>query len=586
MSDFMERLADELQGAGQRLAERPGPDPAGEPPNGAPDASRALPAGIPRAEPGSPESDGDPWSAPGHDPASSAFEPGPGPSSPVPLGPHSVVKYAVVEGAERYRRLMRVVALENRHFGLRMSPETVGERAREAFALDLDPAALAAGLDQLHQWGALDREYDTSLARTAQELRRNRYTYDITAAGKRTELLFEELDQLSETVGALEGSRLPLILLALRRIAELLGQHEPDGGALRAELERLLGDVERLHAGASDFMSRLNRVIATSEQIEEHEFEACKGVLIEHLQGFRTELRRHVGEIEDALRLIDQLGAARLAAVIVAEEEIPALPGFTVEQLAAQRHAELLEQWAGVRTWFVGSERQGSPWAALGAKVVDAIRAVLDIAERIIDRRTKRADRARASEHLARLIHDAPEGDATGLVVAALGIFHPRHVSVPELDSEGLAAPAQTAWADAPAAPIPVHLRRPGARTPGAGRGAPIAGNAELRERLAERRRREREELSAMLQRFAGRGAVHLSDLGGLSAMEFRHLLHWIGRAFEIPADPAGVRRADSQDGRARIRLRPPPAGRERTVLVVPQGRFSTRDFLLEVTAK
>lgn len=500
-----------------------------------------------------------------------------------PLGPHAVLRYAVVEGAERYRRLMRVLHAEHRHFGLRMTPGTVGERLRDAFALDLEPATLEAGLDQLHAWGAVDREYDTSLARSAAELRRNRFTYDITQAGRRVETLLEDLDGLAETVGALEGSRLPAIRDALARIAALLEGPDADARALRGEFERLLGDVGRLHAGASDFMSRLNRVIATSEQIDEEEFEACKGVLIEHLQGFRTQLRRHAGEIEAALARVGALGPERLAALIVSVEEIPALPGFSPEHLAAQRHAELLEQWRGLRAWFAGSERSASPWTTLAAKVVDAIRAVLDIAERLIDRRTARADRARACEHLARLAYDASEGGASALVVAALGIGHPRHVSVPELDPDAVAAPGRTSWTVAPAAPVMAHLRRPGARTPGAGRGAPIQRGEEVRRRLAERRARERAELDAMLSRFAARQDLRLSDLTRLSPTEFAHVLEWIGRAFETPADATGARSADSRDGRARIRLRPPTPASARTVLVVPQGRFETPDFRLEV---
>lgn len=120
---------------------------------------------------------------------------------PAALGAHSVLRYAVAEGAERYRRIMRVLCTEHRNFGLRLSPEGVGERLREAFELELDPLAIAAHLEQLHAWGAVTREYDTAFARTARELRRNRFTYDISPAGKRTEELLEALDQLGATVG-------------------------------------------------------------------------------------------------------------------------------------------------------------------------------------------------------------------------------------------------------------------------------------------------------------------------------------------------------------------------------------------------
>ncbi|MGH2743553.1 MAG: TIGR02677 family protein, partial [Thermoleophilaceae bacterium] len=391
-------------------------------------------------------------------------------SPPAPLGQHSVLKYAVVEGAERYRRIMRVLCTEHRNFGLRLSPEAVGERLREAFEFELDPLAIAAHLDQLHTWGAVTREYDTSLARTARELRRNRFTYDISPAGKRTEELLEALDQLGDTVGALEGSRLPAIRDALRRIARLLDGERPSGLELRREFEAVTGEIERLHAGASDFMSSLNVVIVRSEQIDEAEFDRCKGLLIEHLEGFRAALRRHSDEIVEALRTVDRLDPERMVALIVTELELPELPGLPREQLAAQRQRELHGQWLGVRSWFV-DEGGGSPWAALNAKVVDAIRAVLDIAERIVDHRANRADRARACEHLARLAHDATDDEAAALVAAAIGFAPSRHVSVPDEDPEVVSHPGSTGWLEAPPAPVVAHLRRPGSRSPGAGRG-------------------------------------------------------------------------------------------------------------------
>jgi hypothetical protein len=89
-----------------------------------------------------------------------------------------------------------------------------------------------------------------------------------------------------------------------------------------------------------------------------------------------------------------------------------------------------------------------------------------------------------------------------------------------------------------------------------------------------------------MFERFAGLGPVRLSDLATLSESEFRHLLHWIGRAFETPRDAAGMRRADSRDGRARIVLDAPERGRPPIVLRVPQGLFTTPDYRIEVIGR
>lgn len=526
-------------------------------------------------------------SAPPTEPSEPPPEPSPPRAAPrSALGAHTVVRYGAVEGAERYRRVMRVLLREEQHFGFPLSPAQVGERLRRDFGLALEEPVVASALDQLHEWGAVERDFDTSLVTSARELRRNRYAYDISPAGKRVEHLLEALDALEETVGSLDGRRLPAIRDALGRLARALSDGDPSGAELRGDFERLLDEVGRLHAGASDFMGRLNRMIVSSEQLDEDEFAQCKGVLVDHLVGFRSDLQRHSEEIERALALVDSLDPERLVEAIVASEEIPALPGVSAEALAEQRRAELLDQWRGVRTWFLGVDGEGSPWAALSSKVVDAIRALLDIAERLIDRRVNRASRARACEHLARLVHDCDgERDATALINLAFGWAAPRHVGAPEEDPDAVAAPGQTSWLAAPPAPVTAHLRRPGARVPGAGRGAAVADTSALGERVLTRQRAEREQLRALLERFRRRGRVRLSSLERLDRVEFGQLLGWVGRAFESGRDEHGVRRAESQDGRATILLRA-PADDGRVVLHTPDGRLEAADYELEVIAR
>lgn len=516
---------------------------------------------------------------PGPAPSASAGDPG----RPAPaLVAQPALTYATVPNAERYRRLMRVLWLEHRHFGLRLRPEEVAERARELFALPLTPDEVTAHLEQLHEWAAVEREHDASLAATPSEYRRNRFTYDITPAGRRVEQLLAELDELRGRAGALDGSRLPAFRDALRRLADHLRQPEPNPTGLRSTFEQVAGELEQLHSGALDFMRSLDRVVARGELVDDAEFERCKGALLEHLQGFRRERQRHEEEIVEAIRRIDRLGVERLAELIVSGQEIPELPGASAERVAVDRRAELRDQWAGVRTWFLGSGRARSPWEILGEKVVQAIRAILDIAEAIVDRRTGRADRAHACEHLAGLAAAGAPGEAQAILVAAVGIGHARHVGAPEADPDLVPSRGQTSWWQAPPAPVVAHLRRPGSRAPGAGRGAPIADTRAGRERAAARRRQEREELERALERFAGEVPIRLADMAALREGEFRHLLAWIGRAFETARDPAGMRHAWSSDGRARITLHGPVG--ETVTIVTPQGRFESANYAIEVS--
>jgi uncharacterized protein (TIGR02677 family) len=318
------------------------------------------------------------------------------------LGAHPVLRYGVADEAETYRRIMRVLYLEHQSFGLRLRPAQVADRLRERYALTLDAELLEDRLARLDNWGAVERDHDASLASTAAEWRRNRYTYDVTPAGRLTEELLAQLDALGEEIGRLDTARLPAIRDALAALAHQLEEDQPDGTRLRESFERLLAEVEALHAGALAFMRSLGDLMRAVERVGEDEFERGKGALLEHLQGFRKSRMRHSAEILALLEWIEARGPDQLVGTIVAAEMFVALPGGApVEDQRARRGAELLERWAGLRAWFVGDQDSGSPWRTLNDQVVDAIRAVLAIAERLIERHSQRIDRAAVLLHLA-----------------------------------------------------------------------------------------------------------------------------------------------------------------------------------------
>jgi uncharacterized protein (TIGR02677 family) len=507
-------------------------------------------------------------------------------TTPDRLGAHHVLRYAVADEAEAYRRIMRVLYLEHQAFGLRLRPAQVADRLRDRYALTQDVDWLEERLAALGRWGAVERDHDASLASTAAEWRRNRYTYDVTPAGRLTEELLAQLDALGEEIGRLDTARLPSIRDALAMLADELDGEQPDGTRLRALFERVLAEVEALHVGALAFMRSLGDLMRTVEQVGEEEFERGKGALLEHLQGFKRSRMQHSAEILSLIERID--GAEQLIGPIVAAETFVALPGgATVAEQQRRRRTDLLDRWHGLEAWFVGDEDKDSPWRTLNDQVIDAIRAVLAIAERLIERRSLRVDRAGVLLHLAGQIAAAPPGEATAWIRAALGIRTPRHVGVAEEDLEQVADRGRTSWLAAPPAPVVAYLRTPGIRTPGTGRGAPIADLTESRRRLQERRAEERRQLDEILARMVARGPIRMSTLERVDAHEFRHLLGWIGRAYEAPPGPDGRRHASSTDGRATIALRlPADPLRERARLRAPHGTLDLPDFLIEVVKR
>lgn len=502
------------------------------------------------------------------------------------LGAHHVVRYATTEDAELYRRIMRVLYLHHQAFGLRLRPPQVADGVRERYGIQLEPDRVEERLAKLVEWGALERDHDAALATSAAEWRRNRYTYDVSPAGRLTEGLLAQLDALGVEHGRLQGDRLPAILGALTQLAGELESDAPDGTRLRERLEQVLGQVGALHDAALAFMRSLGALIRRVEHVDEVEFDRAKGALLEHLQGFRQDRRRWSADVLAAIDRVERAGAERLVATIVAAEEFVSLPGgATVSEQRARRSEELRRRWGGVRVWFLGDDASGSAWRTLNDHVIDAIRAVLAVAERLIERRTSRVDRAAVLLRLAARVAQAPPGEPTAWLRAAFGVRTLRHFGVPELDPEQVADRGRTPWAAAPPAPVVAHLRRPGSGTPGRGRGAPVADLRDGARRLAERRAAERAELAAFLERFAGQGTVRLSSLERVDRHEFAHLLAWISRAYESGPARDGTRRAGSADGRAVVVLREPRGGC-RTTLRAPHGTLELPDYRLEVIVR
>jgi len=498
------------------------------------------------------------------------------------LGAHSATAYASAPEAERYRRIMRVFYLnKTRDLNWRLNPEQVAAKVRDAFGLELDTATMQRALDQLTEWDALICENDSSDAATAREFRRKRFTYDITPAAEKFDRLLLELDNLVDEVGALEASRLPGIRDAIAKIATGLATPSPSGGDLRDELEYLVNSIGSLREGAAQFMSRVGALVSSAEAINEQDFQAYKSSLIEHLEGFHRALRVHSEEIIAQLRRVTPAQEDLLAELVAGVDAAPALPGADPAETHARRREEIRGRWHAVQSWFIGDTHQHQTWSHLTNKVLEAIQAVLDIAERIIDRAANRADRASAWEYLAALCHASTEQHAIEWFAVAVGAKYPRHFNTPE--TEAPQRPAQTTWVQADPAPVAAHLRRPGSRSPGAGRGAPLRDNSAAARIARERRVLEREQIKALTDRFAGRGPIALSDIGALSSVEFGHVIDWICRAYESTPDKDGSRSASSLDLSLLVLLRPPIDPAERAVLDTTYGKLHAPNYTLEV---
>ena len=504
--------------------------------------------------------------------------------TPQPAGRVRAFAYLDTESTHRYRQLMGVLLANKRRFGLRLSPAQITTRLWERFSVRYEsPDGLERDLSQLCDWGAVDSIQDSSRASSTREFKRKRFTYDITAAGEIAERAALQVDRIAERIGALERSQLPELLDALIALAVEAERTDPTSGRLVSLFNDVAAKLERIRSDTGDFMRELGAVMADEQAVELEPFERYKRRVIDHLQGFRSELRRLDPQFNAAIGRVEAAGLARMVA-IAAESDEPPVWGLSDEEVAARRAERLAEEWNGVRRWFRGGAGEAPPWHELDRALADAIEWIISSAQRLIDRRTRRVDRAAEYRALALLFDRAPSlADCHALYAAAFGLYQPRHFSVPEADPE-LTAPAASWWQGAPA-PVEASLYRPGARPPGAGRVTPLPDHTMARQALATRRERERQELRAAQRRFAGAGPLRLDQLKRLDALEFRHLLRWLGRALDAAADLSGTRRAESQDGLVRLELRPPVEPTDQVEIATPEGTLAAPNYEIEVIA-
>jgi len=496
----------------------------------------------------------------------------------------AILRYALVENTDVYQRVMRVFYENKRVLGPRLTEDVVTARLWASFGFEIETEALVRALDALVGWGAIDRQHDAGHARSLDEFKRRRHNFAITQAGELLERFLDDLDNLRERVGALEGSRLQAILGELASIVRELESGRPEPERLRTALDNLRSELEALDQGASDFMAQLANVLASSDAINDESFLAYKDRVIGYLTGFASEFRRSAQRIEDQIVRVEALGVEPLLALAASVDEPPVF-GKTPEEVAELRRAEKRDAWRALSAWFVAASGDAAPWRKLSDTLGAAIDWVISTAARLDGRRAQRIDRSAGYRHLARLALrlDADESHRVFNAVFALGA--PRHFYGIDDDAQRAELP-QTAWAAGPAAPVEASLYRAGGRAAGGGSTARLIDTSGRAAAFAEECAREQEELVRALERFAGRGPVTLSRLGSLDASEFRHLLAWLDRVLVASIEATGIVRALSSDGLSELALHPPASPGARARILTGTGIFDCPDYALEVSRR
>ncbi|MGV9410608.1 TIGR02677 family protein [Nocardia sp. NPDC003693] len=357
----------------------------------------------------------------------------------------------------------------------------------------LTPTEVGPLLEQLHQWGVLERSYDGTRAATLAEYRNRHFVYQFSQAGFQAYRAVSDVLEARLDEASLSRLVLPELLADLRTLAEAnRGGDSPQVYRVLARLDRALSD---LADRAAHFYLTLGDLVRTTEATPEA-FLAHKDALLAHMREFSMDLARFAPRLAAAIREVEDTGVDDLI-------ERAARCDERVLLNRAERETDWRARWQGLRSWFVNDAGEGgiTECDRLREATMSAIAAVLSLLRRVTETRKGGVSRESALRHLAGWFTAAPSTDAAhALFDAVFGLGRPRHLAMQHPDADVI--PAIRSWWDAP----PLEIARTLAET---GRPPTPGAPARLQRNDAGIRRLRQTQLDA--QRARARAAASLA---------------------------------------------------------------------------
>jgi uncharacterized protein (TIGR02677 family) len=357
-------------------------------------------------------------------------------------------------------------------------------------------------LEQLHQWGVLERSYDGTRAATLAEYRNRHYVYQFSQTG------YQAYRAVADVLGARadEASLSRLVLPELLADLQALAQANRTGDAERVYriLNRLDTALSELADRAAHFYLTLGDLVRTTEATPES-FLAHKDALLAHMREFSMDLARYAPRLAAAIAEVEQTGVENLIARAGATDERVLLS-------VAEREQDWRARWQGLRAWFVAAAEAGSADTHTGTEAerlreatMSAIAAVLSLLRRVTETRKGGVSRESALRHLAGWFTAAPTVDsAHALFDAVFGLGRPRHLAMEHPDADII--PPIRSWWDAP----PLEIARTLAET---GRPPSPGAPSRIQRNDAGVRRLRQAQLEAQRERAAAARSLAAADV-------------------------------------------------------------------------
>ena len=339
---------------------------------------------------------------------------------------HSVFTHLAQEHATLYRSILEAFAAARDQFQINLRPGEILRSIDPDTDRPDDENELTARLQQLVEWGNLDRTPDRVEAATVEEFYRARYLYQLSREGEAAEAALRHFEEILHRPGELQTAALRDIIEFLNSIDSLLRDTPADASKLHAEFKALFDRFEELTHRAQTFMRGLQSTIEL-HGISVEAFLEYKNRLLDYLERFLSELVLASSEIANQLlathiseNLFDLLARQSL---IDSLDDSPELFQGTRDRWEGK--------WKGFRRWFLGSGSGVSQAEILRSRARQAIPALLYTVQTINDRRVSRSDRLADWQTLALWFAEAPsEQAAHRLWRSGFGMAPARHLLV------------------------------------------------------------------------------------------------------------------------------------------------------------
>lgn len=430
--------------------------------------------------------------------------------------------YLTVENVERYRKIMRYFYKRHRQMqGATYRPEVL-QMMRQEYSSGYSELEVDQDLENLVNWGNLQKQQEMIRARSIEEYRNRNFRYQITEEGV---LVEEMVFQLVHTKHVARGALNEKGFRTLLELLQALIAGDEDRVALWQQIRE---EFRKIGDDTANYIGYITSPEVDS-RMKTEQFLVYKDRFVSYLRDFISSvqsLNYQFQGIIKGLQTVDQ--EALIEGLYQKELDIPTFDGVTREEVAEQ----VIGEFEALKNWFTGTSERPSEYANLMLQTDQMITKITGLIYYYGQEIHQYQSRKKDYLHLAKWFAESESlAEAQKMYAGIFGLDHTRHYFV----SEGSDATSnrENSWELIPGT---LHLSK-------RGRGARSEYRAQSftldkttqKEKLAE----YQEKLAVHRQRieaYFDDGILEFSTLTNLDRESRQVFLKWISKAIATQA--------------------------------------------------